>query len=214
AAATLVPLCADFLRDDERLVGPFDRLARGSHFVRSQRFAVSRRGSLLVRSTPADDSPATQERRTLRFRARSAEGGGARIRIVPVAIDDLPAVGLETLCRVVPEPTVHSAVDGDAVVVVTDDELPEAQGTRERARLVRDAFHQAPVTCERVGVMIDDVEPRPIELCGEQLLRERHADGIRQSLTQRPGRGLDPQLRIVLWVSCRARTELPEVLDL
>ncbi len=61
AAATLVPLCAYFLGNDERLKGPADGLARGRYFVGSERFAVSRRRSLLVRCAPADDRPATKQ---------------------------------------------------------------------------------------------------------------------------------------------------------
>ena len=73
---------------------------------------------------------------------------------------DVPAVGLEALRRVVGEPAVHFAVDGNAVVVVERDQLAELERAGERAGLVRNAFHQAAVAEEHPGVMIDDVEAR------------------------------------------------------
>ena len=56
------------------------------------------------------------------FAARNAAVD--RLRIVAVDIGDhLPAVGAEARRRVVAEPAVHFAVDGNAVVVVEADEL-------------------------------------------------------------------------------------------
>jgi hypothetical protein len=50
--------------------------------------------------------------------------------------DDVPAVGLEALRRVVDEPGRDRAVDRDAVVVVDGDQLVELPGAR-RARTPR-----------------------------------------------------------------------------
>ena len=79
----------------------------------------------------------------------------------------VPAIGLETLRRVVSEPTLDMAVDRDAVVVVERDQLAQAQGASERAGLVRDAFHQAAVAEEHISIMIDDVMAVAVELPGQ-----------------------------------------------
>ena len=71
-------------------------------------------------------------------------------------VGHVPAISLEALGGVVGEPALHFAVDGDAVVVVERDQLAELQRAGERAGLVRDAFHQAAVAAEHVGVVIDD----------------------------------------------------------
>ena len=109
--------------------------------------------------------------------------------------DHLPAVGLEALRRVVREPARDLAVDRDAVVVVEADELAEAPGPGERAGLVRDALHQAAVAEEHPGVVVDDLVPGTVEGQRELLLRERHADRVREPLAERAGRGLDADRR-------------------
>jgi hypothetical protein len=129
----------------------------------------------------------------------------------------VPAVGSKPLRRVVREPADHLAVDGDAVVVVEDDELAQAQGARQRAYLVGDSLHQAAIAAERIGVVVDDGEAGAVEFIGKELLRERHADRIRHSLAERAGRGLNTQREVVLGVTRGLAAQLPErlqVLDL
>ena len=48
----------------------------------------------------------------------------------------------------------------------------------QRAGLVADAFHQAAVAEEHVGVVVDDGVAGAVELLRQQLLGQRHADGI------------------------------------
>ncbi len=79
---------------------------------------------------------------------------------------------------------------------------------------MRYALHQAAVAGKHPGPVIDQRQPRPVELGGEHLLRERHADGVREPLAQRAGRGLDAHGEIVLRVSCAATAELAEMPDL
>src|SRR5881398_3435396 len=135
---------------------------------------------------------------------RSSTARAASIALVTApaqAVDarhHVPAVGLEASRRGVGEPAGDLAVDGDAVVVVEDDELAQAPRAGERARLVRHALHEAPVAAEHVRVVIDDIEAGTIELTREQLLGERHADPVGESLPERPRGRLDAALGIVL----------------
>ena len=124
---------------------------------------------------------------------------------------DVPAVRVEPLRRVVGEPAVHFTVDRDAVVVVETDELAEPERAGQRAGFVRHAFHQAAVAEEHVGVVVDDFVPGSVERGGEQLLRQRHADGIGEALAEGAGRRLDAEVAVDLRVARRVRAELPEV---
>ena len=66
--------------------------------------------------------------------------------------------------------------------------LPSFEMAGERDRLLADAFHQAAVAGDDIGVVIDDAvaEPRV-----EQPLRQRHADGVGEALAERTGGRLD-----------------------
>ena len=79
---------------------------------------------------------------------------------------------------------------------------------------MRDAFHEAAVADERVGVVVDELEARAVELLREQALGERHADRVREPLPERAGGRLDARRHAVLRVSRRHRAELAEALQL
>ena len=58
----------------------------------------------------------------------------------------------------------------------------------QRDRFLADAFHQAAIAGDHVGVVIDQSLPKR----GRELpLGERHADRIGDALAERPGRRLD-----------------------
>ena len=128
--------------------------------------------------------------------------------------DHVPAVGLETLRRVVGEPAARLAVDRDAVVVVESGELAQAQCSGERARLVRDAFHQAAVAGEHVSAMVDDRVSGPIEVRRQKRFGERHADGVGETLPERSGRRLDAGRHADFRMSGRFRMQLAKPLEL
>ena len=137
-------------------------------------------------------------------------------RIGIVAIDvrnHVPAVSLETLRRVVREPALHFAVDGNAVVVVEANQLAQAQRTGERAGLMRNTFHQTTVAEENVSVVIDDVVAGPVEFRSEQFFRDRHADRIGQSLAKRAGGGFHARRHAVFGMAGGFRVQLAKLLD-
>ena len=83
--------------------------------------------------------------------------GGRHLGVVAVdRADDVPAVGAKTQRGVVDEPGRDLAVNRDAVVVVQGDQLVELPGAGQRGGFVADAFHQAAVAHEGVGVVVDD----------------------------------------------------------
>jgi hypothetical protein len=171
-------------------------------------------GALLVGRALADDGLAADERRLRRVGARFRDGRLDRLRVVPVDVGNhVPAVGGEAHRRVVAEPALDLAVDGDAVVVVERDELAQPQRAGERAHLVGDALHQAAVAQEDVGLVVDDGVPGAVEFRGEELLGERHPYGVGEALAQRAGGGLDPRRHAHFRVPRRLRVHLAEGLQ-
>jgi hypothetical protein len=130
------------------------------------------------------------------------------------SVDHVPAVGLEAARGVVDEPRRDLAVDRDAVVVVQHDQLAELPGAGERADLVADAFHQAAVADEDVRVVVDDRVAVAVEFARQQLLGERHADRIGETLAERPGGRLDPRRDTEFRMARRLAVELAEIAQL
>ncbi|MNS45853.1 hypothetical protein D3C72_783310 [compost metagenome] len=172
-------------------------------------------GAGLVRGTVTDDGAAADQGRLAGLGLGGFDGGVDGFRVVTVnGRDDVPAVGFETLGGVVGEPAFHVTVDGDAVVIPERDQFAQLQSTGQGARLVGDTFHQAAVAHEGVGVVVDDVVTRLVELLGHGLLGDRHAHGIGDALTQRASGGLDARGITVLRVTRGARVQLAEVFQI
>ncbi len=81
----------------------------------------------------------------------------------------------------------------------------------ERDRLVADAFHEAAVAGEDVGVMIDDAIAQARV---EQALGERHADRVGEALAQRARGRLDAGRMPILRMARGLGAELAEVREL
>ena len=170
--------------------------------------------ALLVRRAETDDGLAADQRRLLGVLAGSLDGGLDLVGIVAVDIaDDLPAVRLETLGRVVGKPAFHFTVDGDAVVVVEGDQLAQTQGACQRGHFVGDAFHHAAVAEEHVGVVVNHLVPFTVELSRQHLLGNRHAHGIGNALPQRAGGGFNTRGVAVFGVAGGFAVQLTEVFD-
>ncbi len=98
----------------------------------------------------------------------------------------VPAIAFKALGCIVGKPVFHLSVDGNAVIVVENNQFRQFQRTGQRACFVGDAFHQAAVTYKCVGEMIDHRMAFAIELTGQQCFSQRHAHGIANTLPQRP----------------------------
>jgi hypothetical protein len=82
-----------------------------------------------------------------------------------------------------------------------------------RRRFVRDPFHQAAVTCNEPGVVIDQRVAVAVEGGGEMCLGGCHADGVGHALSQRAGGGFDARRVAVLRVPRRLAPPLAELLE-
>ncbi|MNL27300.1 hypothetical protein D3C87_1488830 [compost metagenome] len=127
------------------------------------------------------------------------------------AADHVPAVGFETLRGVVGEPVHHVAVDRDAVVIPQRDQLVQLERAGQRAGFVADAFHQAAIAQEHIGVMVDDVVAGAVEFLAQQALGQRHAHRVGDALAQRAGGGFHARRDAVLGVAGGLAVQLAEV---
>ena len=102
-------------------------------------------------------------------------------------------------------------IDGDAVVVVQEDQLRQPVMSRERERFMADAFHQVTVGTQHIGIVIDDVLA---EFGREQPLGQCRSDRGGDALAERAGRGFDAGGDEILRMAGGPGAELAEVLDL
>ena len=210
-----VPAGGDIRRDLEGRVVPANRLSDCLNFVNPQRFTVCLCGARTTRRTSADRCPTENDigavlfclgernRRTHRFHIMAIDGS-----------DDVPSISAESSSRVVAKPTRDRAVNADAVVVIERDQFVQLQHTGERTGFVADAFHQAAVAQKRIGVVIDDGVAGLIELVAQKFFGQRHADRVRDALSEWTGRCFDPHRHAHLGMPRGLAVHLPEALEL
>ena len=126
-------------------------------------------------------------------------------------INHIPAVGFESLRRVVNKPRRDFAVNRNAVVVVKRDQFIKFPRTGQCTSFVADAFHQTTVTHKHIGVVVDDGVTVAVELRGQKLFRQRHTYRVGQTLTQRACGGFNAGRHAHLWMPRSFAVELAEV---
>ena len=189
---------------------PAERLAGGSDFVRAEWRAVGGLGAGLGRCAEADGRLAGDERRLVGF-LRGLDGAGNRFGIVAVDVDRVPAGGCEARKLIGGIRECYRSVDRDAVIVPEDDELVELEVARQRNRFLADAFHQAAVACEHIGIVIHEVFA---ELGAKMRFGDRHADRVADTLAERAGRRLDAGCVTIFRVTGGRCAKLAEILDI
>ena len=85
------------------------------------------------------------------------QGGVDLIGVVAVDLDHVPVCGFETRNLIDLVGQRYRAVDGDVVVVPHHDQFVQLVTPRKGNCLVADAFHQAAVTRDHIGEVIDDL---------------------------------------------------------
>src|SRR5262245_6704571 len=190
---------------------PAELLACALDLDLAKRRAVGRRGALLGRRAIADDGAAGDERRPVDGGARILDGKRDRLRIVAVDLCRMPAGRPEALELVVRHREAGRSIDGDLVIVEQNDQAAELEMTGKRDCLLADALHQAAISGDDVGMVVDDLAA---VAAVEQPLRESHADGIAEPLPQRAGGGLDARCVAIFGMARRARSKLAKALEL
>ena len=130
------------------------------------------------------------------------------------ATDNVPAVSFKTLSGVIGEPALNVTIDRNTVVIIERSQFAQLQGTRQRANFVRDAFHHAAITQERIGVVIHDIVTRTVKLRGQSTFSNCHTHRIRDALTQWASGGFYAWGIAVFWVTWSFRMQLTEVFQL
>ncbi len=161
-----------------------------------------------------DDRPAADQARAIARRPRPRQRPGHRRRVVPVDPLHLPAIGGEARRHVLAEAEVRRPIDRDVIVIVEVDELAEPEVPGQARRLRRHALHQVTVADDRVGAMIDDLQPRPVVGRRQEALRQRHPDARREPGPERTRGHLHPDRVPVLRVPRRLRAPLAKALQL
>ncbi|PPE60915.1 hypothetical protein F152LOC_02780 [Pectobacterium brasiliense] len=123
----------------------------------------------------------------------------------------VPAVGFKASGGIVGKPAFNVAVDRDAVVIIKRGQFAELHGAGQRADFVGNPFHHAAVTQKRVGVMVDNLMTRAVELRRQRALGNRHTDCVGNPLTQRAGGGFNAGGVAVFRVTRSFRVQLAKV---
>ena len=201
--------------DFKGCMGPAERGARQGDFVGPQGLAVGFGGVGPVRAAFADVGLANDQRGLVGAQLGAGNGLGHSRGVMAVhRADHLPAIGLETLGRVVGKPGGHLAVDGNAVVIVQRNQFVQLPGAGQRAGFVADALHQAAVAHEHIGVVVDDGMPWAVEFIGQQFFRQGHAHRIGDALAQRPRGGFHAGGDTHFRVAGGLAVQLAEILQL
>lgn len=123
----------------------------------------------------------------------------------------MPAVSFETGSGVISEPTFNVTVDGDPIVIIESRQFAQLHGTRQRANLVRDAFHHATVTHKCIGVVINNIMARAVKLRAQRAFCNRKTYCVSNALTQWAGSGFYASGIAIFRVTWRFRMQLAEV---
>ncbi len=206
-------ICLNVRRNGKRLFVPTVEFSHRFDRFFAQRFAVRARG-IRLRRAMRNFGVYDDERGVLRIRFGASNRLGNRFRILTVGnLLHRPAVGFETLTDVFGKREVRAALNRNLVAVIEQNQLAEAKVSRERSGFRSDAFHEAAVAGERVGVVIDNRESFAIELGRQTRFRHRHADRGCDALPQRAGRGFHAVRMAELRMSRRFAAPLTEALE-
>ena len=144
--------------------------------------------ALLVGASLTNDGLTTDQRRTVSLRLSRAQRRLHRRRIVTVyRWYDMPAVGFKSTRCIVRKPTLHLAINRDAIVIVDRDQFAQTQRAGQRAGFVGYPLHQTAVSQKHPGVVVYNRMSLAIELCCQSSLSDGHPDCVCQPLPERPG---------------------------
>ncbi|SJN10844.1 hypothetical protein CZ787_04540 [Halomonas citrativorans] len=196
-------------------MGPVQLLARQGNFVFAQRRAVRLFLALLVGRTETDNRFTDNQAGLVIVLFGKCNGGLDLFRLVTIDIGHhVPAVGFKAFGGIVGKPAFHFPINRNAVVVIERNQLAQLLSTRQRRRLMGNAFHQAAVTQKAPGVVIDNGVARAVELRCQGFFGNRKADRVGKPLTERAGGGFDAGRVAKFRMAGGGRVQLPEVLKL
>ena len=123
----------------------------------------------------------------------------------------VPAGGFETFFVIFGRRKRGRAVNRNAVIVKQDDQFRQFHVTGHRNGFLGNAFHQAAVTGNHIGEVIDNIIAKARI---HDAFAKRETNRGRNALTQRAGGGFDTGTMAEFRVTGSTRTHLTEILDL
>src|SRR5665213_179270 len=171
-------------------------------------------GILLMRSAVSDMAVDDDQGRYVVGASEDFDGLRSSLRIIGVANSlHVPAVGQKARRDIVAKGEICVAFDRYAVAVVEPAKVPEHQMTRERGGFAGDAFHHVAIATYCINVVIEHCEIGPVEVLGQPMLGDRHADARRTPLPKRAGCCLNACGHMIFGVARALAVDFTEVLD-
>ncbi len=191
-ALAAIPRLVDLFRDLKSRMLPAQLLAGQGDFLFPERRAVGLLFTRFVRRAKANHRPADNQRRLILHALRFKDGRFNCLRIVTVDLmHHVPVIGFKTFGGIIGKPAFGFTVNGDTVVVIEANEFAQPQRARQRADLVGDPLHQAAVAHKGIGIVIDNLMSRLVELCRQRALGNCQPHRVSQPLAEWAGGGLD-----------------------
>lgn len=201
--------------NEELVLGVESKLLLHLHdIVGLQGRTVNVSGTLFL-GTETDNRSHSDQRRLLVVLLALLDGGGdtGQIGVAVIDVQYFPSVRLESLLDVFGERAVGVTVNGDVVVIVDGNQVPELQVTGEGSGFRSDTFLQASVTGEHVGVVVEDFKAVLVEDTAHVSLSHGQTDGVGETLTEGTGGNLDSLGNTDFRVTRGDRVQLPELLQ-
>src|SRR5215469_17267382 len=122
----------------------------------------------------------------------------------------MPSISIKAPHDVLGKTQFGMAIDRDVVVIVEEDQVAEADMTRDRRCLVRDAFHQVTIAADTKDAMGEETGIVAFETSHNMFCRNRHPDRVRDALPERTRGGFDAGREVAFWMAGGFAAELPK----
>mmetsp|Transcript_61966 Transcript_61966/g.98130 ORF Transcript_61966/g.98130 Transcript_61966/m.98130 type:complete len:523 (-) Transcript_61966:186-1754(-) len=138
---------------------------------------------------------------------------GIHIGVALRHFQDLPSIALKALADILSEGEIGVSIDGDAVVIVESNQLSQTQVASICASFVRNSLLHASITCNGVGVVVDQLHARFVVNCCKVGFSGRQANRVGDTHAKGSGGHFNALGLEVLWVAGSLGTPLSELLD-
>ena len=212
-------IAAHFVGNEKsRLLGPTQGLLGSRRLLGAEGGAV---GLALARhggASPADHRAQHDQAGAITLAASGFQGPSEFFD--GLTIDggrNVPALGREAGGNILAEGNIGSPVDGDLVVVVNEDQVPEPQVPRQGSRLGGNPLHHVPIAHHAIDEMLARgclIGGRfPAKTAAGHARGQRHPHRVGEALAQGAGGHLDPGCQTVLGVAGGQSSPLPKISD-
>ena len=170
---------------------------------------------VLYRRAEAEMRGDENQRRPCRLSTGAGKRGIDFGQVVTVGhVDRLPAAGVEAFANVFGEGNVGAGGERDAVAVVEANQLAEPEVAGKRGCFSGDALHQITIADDHKAAVVDRGMALAVVTRRQMRLGDRHANGVGETLAERPCGDFDTGRVLALRVAGRLAAPLAEALDI